>query len=204
MPPQTLILASRSPQRRRLLETAGYQVQVIPPRDAAESAIRPGEAVAAYVARLALEKAADVTARIEHGRVVACDTVAECEGRVLGKPIDVEDARRILRSLRGREHRVYSGLCVWDYPRRAPLVDVDCTVLRMAPLSDRQIDEYLASGLWREKAGAFGYQDRLDWLQVIEGHESNVVGLPMELLSKMLRQLENTNAGQEDRPRLAD
>ena len=70
-----------------------------------------------------------------------------------------------------------------------PLEGVAETQLRMAPLSDDAVDEYLASGLWQGKAGAFGYQDRLGWLDVVTGSESNVVGLPLELLATMLAEL---------------
>ncbi len=93
----------------------------------------------------------------------------------------------MLQLLSGREHRVYSGLCVWDYPAGEPDVRVDETVLSMDRLSETQIEDYLASGQWEGKAGAFGYQDRLGWVHILTGSESNVVGLPMELLAAMLR-----------------
>ncbi len=92
----------------------------------------------------------------------------------------------MLELLSGREHRVYSGLCLWRVPEGEPRVEVDRTTLRMDRLTRAQIDEYLASGLWEGKAGAFGYQDRLGWVHVVEGSESNVVGLPMERLQRML------------------
>jgi septum formation protein len=72
-------------------------------------------------------------------------------------------------------------------PESEPRVEVDRTTLRMDSLTNKQLDDYLASGLWEGKAGAFGYQDGFDWLHVIEGSESNVVGLPMELLERMLQ-----------------
>jgi septum formation protein len=105
---------------------------------------------------------------------------------MLGKPEDEDDARRMLQILRGRAHRVLSGLCVWKKPGGTHEARVAVTVLRMDRLTDDQIDGYLAGGQWRGKAGAFGYQDRLGWVHVVEGSESNVVGLPMELLDGML------------------
>jgi septum formation protein len=153
-----------------------------------------GEIPAAYVARLAYQKAADVAARIDAGLIIACDTVAECGGQILGKPADEADARRMLHGLRGREHHVYSGLCLWPRPEGEPQVRVACTRLQMDDLSDAQIEEYLASGHWEGKAGAFGYQDRLGWVHVVEGSESNVVGLPMELLAAMLEEFEHLPA----------
>ena len=185
-PPPELILASQSPRRRQLLEEAGYRFTVCPPSPEAEQGDVAGEEPARLVARLAYQKAADVARRVERGLILACDTVAECDGRILGKPADEDHARRMLETLRGREHRVLTGLCLWPLPDGQPDTRVEVTTLRMDRLSDEQIDEYLASGGWLGKAGAFGYQDRLGWVHVIEGSESNVVGLPMELLAKML------------------
>jgi septum formation protein len=181
-----LILASRSPRRRELLAQAGYAFEVIPPGELAESGEAGGEGPAELVARLAYRKAADVAGRVERGLILACDTVAECGGRILGKPRDEDDARRMLRTLRGQEHRVFSGLCLWEQPGGRADVRVDVTILRMDRLSDAEIDDYLAAGAWQSKAGAFGYQDRLGWVHVTQGSESNVVGLPLELLARML------------------
>lgn len=198
--PYRLILASRSPRRRELLAAAGYQFDVLPARETVECGHCSRQSPVEFVARLALQKAADVVSRLsatapaagEPLLVLACDTVAEWGGQILGKPIDEEHAREILRTLSGREHRVYSGLCLWPLPSGMPRLEVAMTRLLMEPLGDEQLAEYLASGLWEGKAGAFGYQDRLDWLRIIEGSESNVVGLPMELLGRMLAELQST------------
>ncbi len=181
-----LILASRSPRRLQLLAEQGYDIRVFPPAETAECGICSGESPPEYVARLALQKAMDVVPHLESGLVLACDTVAEWGGQILGKPRDEAHARWMLTTLSDREHRVYSGLCLWDYPERQPVVRVARSVLRMEPLIEEQLAEYLASGLWEGKAGAFGFQDRLEWLHLIEGSETNVVGLPMELLDEML------------------
>jgi septum formation protein len=195
----TLILASGSPQRKKLLAEAGYQFEVFVPGVHAECGICSQETPGEFAARLAYQKAADVagqlrgeavgTAPDQAGRViVACDTVAECLGQILGKPSDRQHARRMLDLLSGREHRVYTGLCVWSLSGGRPLVRVARTTLVMDPLTEAGIEEYLASGQWEGKAGAFGYQDRVGWLHIVEGSESNVVGLPMELLAEMLAQ----------------
>ncbi len=181
-----VILASKSPRRRELLAEAGYTFEVRPPRESAECGVSSGESAPQFVAQQAYQKAADVASRTDSGVVVGCDTVAECGGRILGKPADEADARRMLETLRGSDHRVWSGLCVWKVPGSRPDVRVAVTTLRMDWLSDDQIADYLASGAWSGKAGAFGYQDRLGWVHVVEGSKSNVVGLPMELLAEML------------------
>lgn len=184
--PPKLILASRSPRRRELLSAAGYEIEVRPPRETAECGLRSGESPAEFVARLAHQKAAEVAGQIGSGWVLGCDTVAEYDGRILGKPENEDHARAMLQTLSGREHRVFSGLCLWKVPDNKPDVRVAVTRLRMDRLRDEQLDEYLASQGWEGKAGAFGYQDRLGWVHVIEGSQSNVVGLPMELLAEML------------------
>lgn len=181
-----LVLASRSPRRRELLAAAGYQFDVCPPAEIEESGPSAGESPAHLVARLAAEKAADVARRIERGLVLGCDTVVECRGLILGKASGANDARRMLETLRGREHHVLSGLCLRQQPSGRADIRVDVTTLRMDRLTDAEIDDYLSSGAWLGKAGAFGYQDRLGWVHVVRGSESNVVGLPLELLAEML------------------
>lgn len=172
-----------------MLQAAGYEFEVVPPAETAEGVPCGGGSPAELVARLARQKAADVARRVSCGLVLACDTVAECEGMILGKPSDEDHARRILQILNGREHRVLSGLCLWPVPDGRPRVRVAVTVLRMERLSEKQLEEYLASRAWVGKAGAFGYQDRLEWIHILKGSETNVVGLPMELLAELLAEI---------------
>jgi septum formation protein len=185
-----LILASSSPRRRELMAEAGYVFETIPPSPTAECGVCSRETPPELVARLAMQKAADVAQRIDRGIVIGCDTIAECRGQILGKPRDREHAREMLTLLSGRDHHVYSGLCLWPRPGEERHVAVDVTRLVMDELTPQQLEEYLASGGWEGKAGAFGFQDGLDWVHVVEGSESNVVGLPMELLAKMLVELD--------------
>ena len=187
--PLKLILASRSPRRRELLREAGYSFEVIPPSETAEDGRRSGESPLQMVERLARQKAADVAGRVDEGIVLGCDTVAECDGQILGKPAGRDDAQRMLELLRGKEHRVLSGLCLWRRPDDRVVSEVATTTLRMDAISDAQIAEYLAGGQWHGKAGAFGYQDRLGWIHLARGSESNVVGLPLELLATMIDDL---------------
>jgi septum formation protein len=184
-----IILASRSPQRKRLLAEAGYEFEIVPPLGVDECGICSRKSPAEFVARLALEKASDVALQVGSGLIVACDTVAECDGQALGKPENESLARRMLEMLSGREHRVLSGLCVWQIPDREPLLRVAVTRLRMERLAPTELAAYVESWQWEGKAGGFGYQDRLGWVKVIEGSESNVIGLPMELLGEMLKQI---------------
>ncbi len=192
-----LILASGSPRRRQLLQTAGYRFDVMVPSPHIESQARRDESQARrdesqarrdfpaieLVQWLARQKAANVASHVESGLILAADTVAECDGQILGKPSDLDDARRMLWLLRGREHRVITGLCLWRIRDASVRIAYDVTWLRMQPLSDAVIEAYLETDLWSGKAGAFGYQDGNDWVRIVAGSESNVVGLPLDLLS---------------------
>lgn len=184
-----LVLASTSPRRRELLADAGYEFEIVYPSEKAECGICSQETPPELVARLAYQKAREVALRTEMGVIIGCDTVVECCGQILGKPKDRHHASQMLRLLRDGVHRVYSGLCLWCRPDDKTLVDVDLTSLRMKNLSDVQLEKYLESGEWEGKAGGFGWQDRHGWLQIVSGSESNVVGLPLELLQVMLAQL---------------
>ena len=181
-----LILASTSPRRNHLLTEFGYQFETDPPSDGAECGICSGETPPELVVRLARQKAVDVAVRYDFAIILGCDTVAECYGQVLGKPRDREDASRMLKLLRGKEHRVHSGVCLWVRPEDQVLLQVDTTTLFMDEVSDQQLENYLDTNKWEGKAGAFGYLDGWDWLHVTKGSETNVVGLPMELLKDML------------------
>jgi septum formation protein len=181
-----LILASQSPRRRQLLAEAGYRFRVVVPHEHAECGICSRETPPELVTRLAYQKARDVAERVESGLVIGCDTVAECLGQILGKPKNRAHAREMLRFLRGQRHRVYSGLCLWQRPDNVMRLGVAMSVLEMRELSDEELESYLETGQWEGKAGAFGLQDRTGWIEVREGSESNVVGLPLELLVSLL------------------
>lgn len=186
-PPERLVLASQSPRRHQLMREAGFAFEVVLPSETAECGICTRESTPELVARLAYQKAKDVLPRVAPpATIVACDTVADIMGRVLGKPEDRRHAEEMLRLLSGREHAVYSGVCVWRLPHGEPQVEVEKSLLFMEPLSDQQIEGYLDSEDWVGKAGAFGYQDGHPWLKLRSGNADNVVGLPLQSLRKLL------------------
>jgi septum formation protein len=198
--PRSIVLASRSPRRLELARREGWHVTVIEPAEAAEADAAPrssDETLAAYVRRLAAAKAQAVAATGITGTILACDTLSEVDGQVLGKPADRDDARRMLLTLSGREHRVVTGVCLWPRPGGDPVMADSESLLVMDPLDDGFLEWYLDSGLWQGKAGACGYQDERLPLRLVAGSESNVVGLPLELVRKLLEQLEceSTNDG---------
>lgn len=182
-----IILASQSPRRRELMTAAGFDFDIVLPSETAECGICSRESTPELVARLAYQKAMDVAPRVDGAAIiVACDTVADIMGRVLGKPEDRRHAEEMLRMLSGRKHAVYSGLCVLEIPGGEPRVEVAKSELEMATLSEEQIQSYLDSEGWVGKSGAFGYQDGHPWLTLISGTADNVVGLPIDLLKSML------------------
>jgi septum formation protein len=190
LPELPLILASQSPQRRQLLLNAGFTFTIYPPDFDVEDTRQSGETPDHYVSRLAVQKANNVAAKLERGLILACDTVVLCHNHLLEKPTDRDNARQMLQFSRGQRQLVLSGLCLLtknnSEDKGITMVKTDKTTLLMHPITDWEIEDYLDGGMWRGKAGAFGYQDRNNWLSIIEGSESNIVGLPMELLNQML------------------
>lgn len=195
-PPIELVLASSSPRRQQLMTEAGYKFRVLPPDPQAEcgacSSGGPIELVCEYAIRKATDVARQIVEQVPSSDILllAADTVAECQGQILGKPRDEDHARQMLQLMQGRVHRVLTGICVWrlsvSEPAGSPHVEAVATTLKMDKITDEQLDEYLSSGGWEGKAGGFGYQDRLGWIHIQEGSESNVVGLPMERVEQLL------------------
>lgn len=189
-----IILASQSPRRRELLKNAGYDFEVIPADESVErevmerglcSRCSPEE----LVLESAFVKARAVAKELESGLVLAGDTVANCKAEILGKPQDVEHAEKMLRLMSGTTHQVLTGVCIWHRPSDVYKCWIEQTVLRMDVLSEAVLKEILDSDSWVGKAGAFGYQDGLDWLHIKSGLESNVVGLPVERLDGWIEEL---------------
>ena len=173
---------------------AGYDFEVMPADDAAEGSRLAGEPPVDYVRRLARQKAENVAAKISEGIVIGCDTVVVCRGEILEKPTGRDDAGRMLRLLRGTEQHVITGICLWHRPQDTVDLRHETTKLSMNDISETKIEAYLDSNLWIGKAGGFGYQDRLNWLNILSGSESNVVGLPLELLAEMVSNSIKTTA----------
>ena len=181
-----LILASASPRRRELLERIGLRFAV-EAADADETLI-PGLSAKNQVMRLSRIKA-DAVAALHSGEpvILSADTVVVLDGKILGKPADEEDARHMLKSLSGRTHHVLTGITV----RRGMYQDTRCeeTEVRFGPLSDNEIDSYIATGEPMDKAGAYGIQGLASvFVAGISGDYYNVMGLPLHTCAAMLRQ----------------
>ncbi|MGY8732971.1 MAG: Maf family protein, partial [Pirellulales bacterium] len=186
----TLILASSSPRRQALLLEACYSIIVQEPSDFAEDQHQKGESAEDFVKRQAIQKTEDVARRNSSGVILGCDTVACFQDAILGKPNDRDHAQQILETLRGHQHTVLSGICLWHRPSNRTIVRCIETTLFFDNVSDDALQQYLATNKWQGKAGAFGYQDGWDWLHIVHGSPSNVVGLPLEALTEMLADIE--------------
>jgi septum formation protein len=187
-----VILASGSPRRREIAAGENWRLLVIEPpphAEALEAPRRSGETLEAYVMRLAAAKGRGVEAIAPDGIILACDTLSEVDGVSLGKPADEEDARRMLRLLSGRRHRVVTGTWLLRKPGGPVIAATTESLLRMAELSEEFLEAYLTSGLWRGKAGACGFQDGVIPLELVAGSPSNVVGLPVETVRDGIREL---------------
>jgi septum formation protein len=181
-----LILASASPRRSELLRTAGFEFDVR--RVDVDERVRDGEAPELYVRRLAADKSAAASRLVEtvDAVVLAADTTVLVDRHILGKPADAADARGMLRRLSGRVHQVLTGVSL----RRGAyeIGRVEATAVEFAPLTDAEIDWYLSSDEWRDKAGAYAIQGLASrFIPRIEGSYTNVVGLPIATVAELLR-----------------
>ena len=179
-----LVLASSSPRRVELLAQIGIVPDQIDPADIDETPLK-AELPARLAQRLATSKAAVVAERHPDGVVLAADTVVAVGRRLLEKPADENGARRFLKLLSGRNHRVFTGIAVVSNGRTSWRV-VD-TRVTFKTLSDSEIDAYVASGEWRGKAGGYGIQGRAAaFIQRIVGSHPAVMGLPLYEASNLL------------------
>ena len=183
---QRIVLGSASPRRAELLRAAGIEFDVLH-ADVDES-IHQGEVPDAYVRRVAEAKALAVVSRAAKRVVLAADTTVVIDETMLGKPADDADAKRMLCVLSGRTHEVLTAVAVSRAGMTRPLVEVERTEVEFAPLTEFEIDWYVATGEPRDKAGAYaiqGYASR--FVTRIDGSFSNVVGLPIALVYQMLK-----------------
>ena len=182
-----VVLASSSPRRQDLLRLLCSNFEVIPSQ--IDEIQRPGETPCQMVLRLAKEKAMAIRQIRPNSIVIAADTVVVCDDQILGKPINAEEARSMLRRLSGRTHEVFTGLCV--VKGEAVAVDVASTIVKFAPISNEEIEAYLGTGEPFDKAGAYATQGiAARFVEGIEGCYFNVVGLPVSLLYRMLKKPE--------------
>ena len=181
-----VILASQSPRRRDLLNLIGIP-HTVRPADIDETP-RPGERPLAVVERLARAKAQRIAADAPDALVIAADTIVVIDDHILNKPVDVDDAQRMLRTLQGRRHDVYTAVCVSHRGREA--AGVEDTGVWFRPLTDGEVDAYIATGEPMDKAGAYGIQGYgATIVERVDGDFFTVVGLPLVRLTRLLAEI---------------
>ena len=184
-----LVLASGSPRRRQLLDEAGIPFVAVTPSIAEPDdlicrlpAIQQAEALAYFKART-------VAQRMPGRCVMGADTIVAKGSTVFGKPADADQARSMLSQLSGTRHRVITGVALLG-PNGERLIASDITFITMREMTPDELDQYVESNEWRDKAGAYAIQETADrFVTAVEGSFSNVVGLPMELVGRMIREL---------------
>lgn len=180
------VLASKSPRRKELLKNIGLQAEIMPASvDESVFSTLPPEKM---VTELALLKASDV-ARSFRGNtyVIGADTVVTLDGKVFGKPRDINDAKRMLFELSGKTHSVYTGYCVVSCKDGSAVAKYEKTDVTFRTLSQKEIDAYVKTREPMDKAGAYGIQEKGSMLiEKISGDYFNVVGLPVCALTRLL------------------
>ncbi len=177
-----IILASKSPRRKRLLQQLNLNFQVISVEIAEE---RKGkESPASMVKRLAREKLVTAKKSVKKGIIITADTIVVLNNEVIGKPFNRIDAKKILKKLSNKTHIVYTGFAVYNSENEKTIIDFEKTDVTFRKLSSREIEDYIKTGSPMDKAGAYGIQDDFGavFVKKINGDYYNVVGLPIAKL----------------------
>jgi len=189
--PFKLILASASPRRRQLLSDAGYEFKVAPPEIAEPDTPPEGVLPTVWAETLAYLKARSVAEGHPDAMVLGADTIVTHGDRIIGKPRDLDHARDILTRQFGGKNDVITGLALLLPGRIERIITYVRTTLTMRPMTGAELEDYLAGGAWRGKAGAYAWQEGGDKFVLSAcGSESNVVGLPLEKLDEILSEIE--------------
>ena len=184
-PTKKLILASGSPRRAEILSAVGWEFEKhVPSIDETE---RAGETPEAYVCRLAKEKAESIAAEHADAAVLGADTTVVLDGKIIGKPVDLEDACAMIASLSGNEHEVLTGVAVVADGRTE--VGLQRTRVKFAEMNSDEIEFLVAKGEPLDKAGGYAVQAQAAlFIEYVNGDYWNVVGLPINLVYRIMRQ----------------
>ena len=183
----SVILASASPERKNLLSEAGFKFSIEPAdideSDFSTENINPSQ----YARQLALAKAKNVAQKYPDSLVIGADTIADFNGQIIGKPADAEQAQQITAKLFSAPHKVITAIAIVRLSDNTEIVESDTTIVYPKKLTEKQIAEHIKSHAWQNKSGAYAIKQCNDeFIEKIDGSLTNVMGLPTDLLLKML------------------
>lgn len=183
----TIYLASKSPRRQTLLKQLGVKFELLVPKISEKIAEKDPKRLAM---KLAQHKVKSVESKINNGIIIGVDTIVVIHNRILGKPKNKNDARKMIQLLNGKEHKVISGLYILSKPANTSLTTYELTKVKFRRLSQNEIEEYIASREPYDKAGGYAIQGKaIAFVESINGCLSNVVGLPIRKLLLCLKKL---------------
>jgi len=186
----SFILASASPRRKELLHRGGYHFDVIVSSIDESKIPVEGLSPAQYTCKLALAKAQDIGRKFPDRFVVGADTIADFNGEIIGKAETAEQAKTIVRKLFGGPHKIITAIAIVKRDGGLEIVEYDTTIVYPEKMNEKQIEEHIVSGIWKDKAGAYAIQEGGDkFIERIEGSETNVMGFSVELFEKMIKKL---------------
>jgi len=184
-----IYLASKSPRRRKLLNQINLNFKSFTVD--LEEKIKPGEKPSISVKRLSKEKLEIARQKVKYGIIITADTIVVLKGKVIGKPKDKEEAKRILTKLSGKVHAVYTGFSIYNSENKMLLTDYEKTIVEFRKLTAKEIDNYIKTQNPMDKAGAYGIQDDCGavFIKKINGCYYNVVGLPLTKVYQTLMKI---------------
>lgn len=188
MQKRKIVLASRSPRRKKVMEQVGLEFEICDSQfdEASVNLADPIE----LVKLLALKKAEAVAGKYDDAVIIGADSVVVFHGQALGKPKDAADAKRILRELSGQENRCITGYALIDTKNNAVINKLSEAIVKFRDLSDEEIDEYIATGEPLDMAGAFGMMDKgATFMESVSGNFYTIVGLPISEVYVELRKM---------------
>ncbi|MGA2914683.1 MAG: nucleoside triphosphate pyrophosphatase [Sedimentisphaerales bacterium] len=183
------ILASASPRRKELLEKAGYKFDIVISN--IDESKNKEKTPIKFACAAALAKANDIAKKFPDKIIIGADTIADFDGEIIGKAKNAKDAEQITRKLFSKPHKIITGIAIVKKNAGLEIVDYDTTIVYPVKMSEKEIEKHIASGIWQGKAGAYAIQQGGDkFIEHIKGSESNVMGLSMELLEKMIKKVQ--------------
>lgn len=190
IPDRKIILASKSPRRKKLMEQLGFDIEIIPADldEDSHTAATPQD----FVLSLSSLKAQAIAEQIDFpAYIIGADTIVVLDNTILNKPVDSDDAVRMLQTLSGRTHTVFTGVTIVSAPEMKSISKFKSTEVTFRDLDISEIKAYVATGSPLDKAGAYGIQDDFGAVFVshVDGCYYNIVGLPLEMTYSMLKEI---------------